>query len=196
MSLFVPTRGSQKSLERRAAFFWIPPVDSKGKPIDERLISGAYEKATDFLRYRARELRDEAVRANLVEQAVNASSVAARTEDFRDVKGYLFVAFKRLVDERIEKERRRDARIPDYYRSEGRLGRTAPNAEERVYNHELRDIIDLAIDKEMKWAWKQRMLGYTLEEIAPALKVSADTLSARMRRARDTARYLLFGRRQ
>ena len=161
-----------------------------GNPWTKDFIKAAYEKAPDFLRYRATELSDEAIRADLVENAVYAASGAERRESFRDVRGYLFAVFKRLVDQRIGRDRRENAPLPAD--RDGRLVSRESEIEEQVYCREVLDILSEVMDEKTIWAWNRKLLGYKLEEIARDLNVSANTLSTRLRRARDAARQRLF----
>jgi DNA-directed RNA polymerase specialized sigma24 family protein len=196
MSPTAPARRSQNQRDGDPIFFWIRPVDESGKSVDEALIRVAYEKAGDFLRYRAAELRDEAIRADLVETAVYAVSNTGRTEGFRDVRGYLFAVFKRLVDQRIARDRRENTQLPADRDGGPRIVSREPEIEGQVYNRELLDVMREVMDEKTIWAWERRMLGYRLEEIAAELNVSADTLSTRLRRGRDAARKRLADRKR
>ena len=196
MSSSAPARPSQNKRDGDPIFFWIRSVDENGKSVDEALIKIAYEKAADFLRYRATELRDEAIRADLVETAVYAVSSAGRTEGFRDVRGYLFAVFKRLVDQRIGRDRRENTQLPADRDGGSRIVSREPEIEDQVYSRELLDVMREVMDEKTIWAWERRMLGYRLEEIAAELNVSADTLSTRLRRGRDAARKRLAGKKR
>jgi hypothetical protein len=85
-------------------FFWIRSLDENGALVDNRFAQAAYEKIRDLRLYRAHELLDEAVRADLVEKAVYSASRAEKSEPVRDVKAYVFATFARLVDAQITKE--------------------------------------------------------------------------------------------
>ena len=59
-------------------FFWVSPQDSRGNPVDEAFVRAAKSRIDAIRFYRADELRDEAVRANLIETAIYRSSRANR----------------------------------------------------------------------------------------------------------------------
>lgn len=171
-----------------SSFFWIHALDTKGNSIDEEIINAAYAKAVDFRLYRAYELTDEAVRADLVEDAVDAVSTAEKSGEFRDVTGYLISVFKRLVDLRIWRDSRENSPLPSYLRGQSLVTSVPPRIEEQVYCREVLDVMKEVMDEETLWAWERKLFGYKLEEIASDLNVSADRLSTRLRRARDAAR--------
>lgn len=173
------------------AFFWISPTDERGIPVDKRFADAAYRKANDLRRYRSRELRDDAIRANLVETAVYRCSRAEREEPLTDVAGYLFRTFKRLVDEWIV----RDQRIqhhPDEQLDRYNSPSSFVDVEEAVARREALD----AMDPESRWAWERRLVGFQVQEIARELNITPDCLSTRLRRGMEQAAGRLFGTRR
>jgi hypothetical protein len=173
-------------LYRRSAnvFFWIHPVDEKGCNVDVRFAEAAYQKARDLRQYRAQELLDEAVRAELVEKAVYAVSRATKSP-ILDVKAYVFTTFARLVDERISRDNRLGIEPTDRLEELPEpLTHTRPaSLEDRVYRREVLD----AMRPEDRELWERRMVGYQIEELAHELNVSPDCLSARARRGLEYA---------
>jgi hypothetical protein len=142
----------------RDIFFWIRPVDEKGLEVDGKFAEAAYEKARDFRMYRAQDLGDEAIRAELVEKAVYAASRARSRETIRDVKSYVFATFARLVDERI----RRDSVVGhkpsseiDQYAANG--VRTAASAAPTLDDIILQQQILEAMSPEDRLVWKRRL---------------------------------------
>jgi DNA-directed RNA polymerase specialized sigma24 family protein len=169
-------------------FFWIRPVDENGFEVDRRFAEAAHQRARDLRAYRADELLDDAVRAELVEAAVYAASRATRNEPIRDPKRYLYTTFARLVDERIAKEAFLTHQPPEELDQLSVPAASAPpNIERRILCDEILD----AMEPEDRWAWERRVIGYEVQEIASELNVTADCLSTRMRRGlREAARML------
>jgi DNA-directed RNA polymerase specialized sigma24 family protein len=160
-------------------FFWIRPVDEEGFEVDPRFVEAAHQKASDLRAYRADELLDGAIRAELVETAVYAASRARRGEPVRDAKRYVFATFARLVDERITRDRLISHEVPEKLEQLSLASSSAPrDIEHRI----LCDEILGAMDPEDRWAWERRVIGYEIREIATELNITADCLSTRMRR--------------
>jgi hypothetical protein len=165
-------------------FFWIRPADENGFEVDKRFAEAAYQKARDLRLYRAQELQDEAVRAELVEKAVYAASRARKSEAVRDAKSYLFATFARMADERITKERALDhmtpAELDQFHVASVRSKKaTLTDIDDAIFRRQVLD----AMNAEDRWIWERRLLGYEVQEIAAELDVSADCLSTRIRRS-------------
>lgn len=160
-------------------FFWIQSVDERGNPVDERYTAAAYQKVADFRRYRRMDLRDDAVRAELVEKAVYVASRAEKSEPVRDVSGYLFCTFMRLVDAYVERENKVELH------ETAKIDRFVSGAASDVAAMELavarREVFD-AMDEETRWAYTRRLYGYEVQEIAAELNITPDCLSTRLRR--------------
>jgi DNA-directed RNA polymerase specialized sigma24 family protein len=168
--------------------FWISPVDEKGNVAREEFVSAAYAKAKDLMRYRSRELRDEALRLNLIDRAVHKASRVSKPEAIRDFAGYLFSVFARLVDAQVAKDRTIVLMSTECL--EGFAARNA--SRENPYDDKLQqgEVLD-AMDETTRWAWHRRISGFEVQEIAADLNVSADCLSTRLRRGLQTAQRLL-----
>jgi DNA-directed RNA polymerase specialized sigma24 family protein len=177
-------------------FFWIGSVDEDGALVDKRFAQAAYEKVRDFRLYRAHELLDEAVRADLVEKAVYAASRAEKSEPVRDVKAYVFATFARFVDERIIKERDLEhASLSEleqlHAMHTGSLARRSTNVEDAIVRREILD----AMPPGDRRIWERRLLGYRVQQIAADMNVSAKCMSMRMNRAIDRVAETLRRRR-
>jgi DNA-directed RNA polymerase specialized sigma24 family protein len=174
------------SENQEPAFFWIRPVDEKGFAVDQSFADAAYQKARDLRLYRAEELLDDAVRADLVEKAVYSASRVPRSEAVRDPKSYIYAIFARLVDERIAKERR-VAHKPSSELDRFEVTSGGPKAavpaeiEDAIFRRQ----VLAAMIPEDRWIWERRLLGYELEQIAAELNISPDCLSTRIRRGID-----------
>lgn len=169
---------------------WVNPVDVQGNPVDERFIDAAYGKAEDLMRYRASDLRDEAVRLDLIERAVHRASRAKKREPVRDFAGYLFSVFTRLVDDQVIRESKVVAVDSDCL--EDFAARTATRGADIEDTIQQQQILD-AMEEPARWAWSRRLSGYEVQEIAAELDISADCLSTRMRRGLKAATARLFG---
>ena len=185
MSSSTPAEFLNLYRENSHVFFWIHPVDEKGFKVDKRLAKAAYQKARDLRHYRADELLDDAVRAELAETAVYIASRAKKSFPVLDAKAYVFKTFARLVDERIAKDNRlvvqATARLEELPEPVSHVW--LDSLEDQVYRREVLD----AMRPEDRQLWEKRMLGYELEELARELNVTPDCLSARARRGFEYA---------
>ena len=188
MSVTLSLPDEQKHRKRNSRI-WLSAVDPRGIAVDPRFIETAYRKEDEFFRYRVDKLKDEAVVANLVEEAVYSASRAAKKEPLRDVAGYLFRVFSNLADKEI-------ARAPQTVNCEPLLlensSRAATeNAQQIINQIQVREILD-EMDPDLRWAIMRRTLGYEVQEIAKALNISPDCLSTRMLRGlKETLQRLL-----
>jgi DNA-directed RNA polymerase specialized sigma24 family protein len=188
MSVTLSLPDEQKYRKQKSRI-WLSEVDSRGIAVDPRFIEAAYRKESEFFRYRTDKLKDEAVVANLAEEAVYCASRAAKKEPLRDVSGYLFKVFCNLADKEI-------ARSPQTISYEPQLLENFPKARmengQQIIDHiQIREILD-ELDPDLRWAIRRRTLGFEVQEIAKAMNISADCLSTRMRRGlRQTLHRLL-----
>jgi DNA-directed RNA polymerase specialized sigma24 family protein len=169
---------------------WLKDVDGDGRTVDPRFIEAGYRKENEFFRYRSDKLRDKAIIANLIEEAVYRASRANNQKPLRDVGGYLFKVFSRLADREI-------ARSPRAFSCEtgslDNLRGCPPEPHHHVLNRiHVREILD-AIEPDLRWAVERRILGYEVQEIASEIQISADCLSTRMRRGLKCALKRLLG---
>ena len=169
---------------------WINPIDAIGSRVDQQFIDAAHLKAQDLMRYRAHELRDEAVRLDLIEAAVHRASRARKREPVRDFGAYLFSVFARLVDSKIDLENRLvtvDADCLEDFAAQ--YSNRGSGIEEDIHQGQILD----AMEESTRWAWSRRLCGYEVQEIAAELNISADCLSTRMRRGLKAAAAKLLG---
>ena len=177
------------SLSQRSSL-WINPVDASGNRVDQQFIDAAHAKAQDMMRYRAHELRDEAVRFDLIEAAVHRASRAKKREPVRDFAAYLFSIFARLVDAKIEVEKKVVSVDADCLEDfAARRSDRGTAIEEAIHQSQILD----AMEESTRWAWSRRLCGYEVQEIAAELNISADCLSTRMRRGLKAAAARLLG---
>jgi DNA-directed RNA polymerase specialized sigma24 family protein len=167
---------------------WLKDVDSRGKPVDPRFIEVGYKKEDEFFRYRSDILNDEAVIANLVEEAVYCASRATKKQPLRDAGGYLFTVFSNLADREI-------ARAPRvlYYEPELLASVPRPDSQsgKKILDRiQIREILD-QMAPDVRWAYLRRDFGFEIQDIAKELNISADCLSTRMRRALQALQRLL-----
>jgi len=191
MSPAFPIDQDESDRVSRHPSLWINPVDATGNCVDQKFIDAAHLKAPDLMRYRARELRDGAVRLELIEAAVHRASRARKREPVRDFGAYLFSVFTRLVDSKIEVEKRLvavDADCLEDFAAQ-HLGQDA-GIDEVIHQRQILN----AMEESTRWAWSRRLLGYEVQEIAAELNITADCLSTRMRRGLKVAAAKLLGR--
>jgi len=185
-TLFIPDKENNPKLSNR---IWLNEVDPDGKLVDRRFIKAGYEKEKEFFRYRSDQLEDEAVIANLVEEAVYRASRATKKEPLKDVGGYLFRVFSNLADREI-------ARNPRTVNCDRISLENLPHSRCEIAEHVINcihvsEILD-AMEPNLRWAIERRTLGYGVQEIANEMYVSADCLSTRMRRGlKQTLKRLL-----
>lgn len=185
---------SPDAFENEDVFFWIRPVDDRGVDVDPTFAEAAYEKARDFRLYRAQDLRDEAVRADLVERAVYAASRARKRDFIRDTKAYLFATFARLVDEQIKRDRGLEHKAPgeiDGYRGAIPPSASAASIDEVILQQQILD----AMSPDDRVIWKRRLIGYDVNEIAAELNITPNCLSVRIKRGVEEVRHILRSRR-
>jgi len=185
---------SSYAFDNEDVFFWIRPVDDRGLEVDPSFAEAAYEKARDFRLYRALELRDEAVRADLVERAVYAASRARKRDFIRDTKAYLFAAFARLVDEHIKRDRGLEHKAPveiDRYAGAIPTSISAASIEDVILQQQILG----AMSPEDRVIWKRRLIGYGVNEIAAELNITPNCLSVRIKRGVAEVRHILRSRR-
>ena len=100
-----------------------------------------------------------------------------------DPAGYVYTTFKRLVDEWLARDRRIEYKpIEELDRVAGPP--TLVEAEAKVLRREALE----ALDEVSSYACARRVAGYQINEIADELKMSPDSLSARLRRATRSLR--------
>jgi DNA-directed RNA polymerase specialized sigma24 family protein len=189
MSPAFPIDQDESGRHRHRSSIWVNPVDAKGTSVDERFIDAAYDKADDLMRYRANELRDEALRLNLIERAVHRASRAKKREPVRDFAGYVYSVFTRLVDVEVSRERR--LVLVDADCLEDFAARNGENSDD-IDDDIQQDQILGAMDESTRLAWSRRLSGYEVQEIAAELNITPDCLSTRMRRGLRAATAKLF----
>ncbi len=183
---------SPDAFENEDVFFWIRPIDDRGVEVDPDFAEAAYEKARDFRLYRAKELRDEAVRADLVERAVYAASRARKRDLIRDTKAYLFATFARLVDEQIKRDRGLEHKPPAEI--DLHSGTTRASGPSEIHRSILQDQLLAAMSAEDRLIWKRRLVGYEVNEIAAELNITPNCLSVRIKRGVEDVRHILRSR--
>jgi hypothetical protein len=174
----------ETSRPQAARRIWIADTDPDGQPVDRRFAEMAYRKEQEYFRYRARELNDPAVTATLIEQAVYNASRAASHTTIEDPAGYLFRTFANLVAAHLTKAPRTIGCEPGFLAD---IAGSTDDPEDQLYEQIYRGQILEAMDTKTRWAWERRILGYEVQIIAKEMQVSADCMSARLRRGLDAA---------
>jgi RNA polymerase sigma factor (sigma-70 family) len=195
MSSAVPLESGFVQPDPQRVIFWIRPMDDDGFQADRAFVEAAYVKANELRLYRWRDLRDDAVRADLVNDAVYAASRAQKGTAVRDAKGYLFTVFTRLADAYIAKEKAlTQAPSSELERLEKRAAHRTTAEMAKLDRAILRSQVLNVMPPAERQAWERRLTGYEVQEIAADLNISPDCLSTRMRRAaREAARILCLG---
>ena len=152
VALHFPDKENPQQSDR----IWLKEVDADGRTVDPRFIEAGYRKENEFFRYRSDKLKDEAIIANLIEEAVYRASRANNQKPLRDVGGYLFKIFSRLADREIARSSRTvscETGLLDNLRG----SRSEKNL--HVLNRiRIREILD-AIEPDLRWAIERRILG-------------------------------------
>jgi predicted AAA+ superfamily ATPase len=86
------------SSTRRRGQIWLRDPDPEGHPLNPTVRDVAYRKESQIVAYRAKEMRDEAEAANLLERAAYQTSKAANSRPIHDPAGYLYRTYTNLVD--------------------------------------------------------------------------------------------------
>jgi hypothetical protein len=176
------------------SLIWIPDTDANGTLADAEFTQVAYLSQFDFFQYRADELTDPAIRAELLEKAVFRASKAKKRAHVEDRRRYLFRTYASLVDATIAGHPKTSPAEPlafDYLSSAGTNQRAEEELTNRIYQREVLD----AMPDDARHLWEMRLFGYSFEEMADELDETADTLNARARRGAKEAFKRLFSER-
>ena len=170
-------------------FLWVSPVDDDNQPIDPVFLEAARSIGGDFLFYRARELNDDGLAVELAEKAVHRASRARKNEPVREPRAYLFRTFTNLVDEQIRRGRRFLPLTEEiiHHVSERRGSKAEQELEREV---DWKKILG-SLDQTTRWVLERLRWGFTIQEIAREMGIRPNTLSQRVRRARQQLRNTL-----
>jgi DNA-directed RNA polymerase specialized sigma24 family protein len=185
VALSLPDKQNQRKLTSR---IWLNNVDPDGRSVDSRFIEAGYRKEEAFFRYRRDEMKDDAVIANLIEEAVYRASRARKREPVDDVDAYLFTVFANLADREIARAPRTVNIEPELLQNLHRAG--SEPARHIINRIDIEQLLG-SMDQTLRWAIEMRTLGYEVQEIAGMIDISADCLSTRIRRGLKILKRLL-----
>lgn len=174
------------------SLIWIPETDESGTSADPEFARVAYLNQFDFFQYRATELTDPAIRAELLEESVFRASKAKKRAQVEDHRRYLFRTYASLVDEALAGVPKTSPAEPftiEYLASVTTRRSAEREITDRIYRRELLD----AMPADARELWEMRLVGYSFEEMADERDQSADALNARARRGAREAIKRLFG---
>jgi DNA-directed RNA polymerase specialized sigma24 family protein len=170
------------NLPHPGIMLWISPVDELGAAVDPAFLDASERIGVDFFTYRAREVGDESRAMALAERAVHRASRARKTRPVEDPVAYLFRTFTNLVDEELDRERRFVPLTEELLHWEGRR-RMGDTETEVARSIEWREVLD-SVSVEMQFVLWRLYWGFSVNEIAAELKITPNTLSQRLSRAR------------
>lgn len=164
--------------------FWIHKKDDNGRPLDENIVKAAEEAATTLARYRQHEIRCESTINAMLQSAVEAASKAKRKKAIDNPIGYLTLAYKRIVD-RFLKRRRKLVTVDDTFLEDLVNASGIISFEEWIHNRLLLEKLINSMDTETRRICNLMSQGYSMNEIAKQLHISANCLSKRHGRGVD-----------
>jgi RNA polymerase sigma factor (sigma-70 family) len=166
--------------------FWIHNEDGNGRPLDENILRAAEEAAPTLARYRAHEIRCESTINAMLQSAVEAASKAKHDRAVDNPIGYLTFAYKRIVD-RFLNRRRRLVPVDDTFLEDLVNASETNSFEERIHNRLLLEKLLDSMDVETRRICNLISQGYSMNEIAKQLHISANCLSKRYGRGLEKA---------
>jgi DNA-directed RNA polymerase specialized sigma24 family protein len=185
VTLSLSDKRNQRKFTNR---IWLNNVDPDGRRVDSRFIEAGYRKEEAFFRYRRDELKDDAVVANLIEEAVYRASRARKKEPLDNLDAYLFTVFTNLADREIARTSQAVDIEPEMLQNLHGAG--SEPARHIINRIEIERLLG-AMDPTLRWAIEMRTLGYEVQEIAGMIDISPDCLSTRIRRGLKILKRLL-----
>jgi DNA-directed RNA polymerase specialized sigma24 family protein len=162
---------------------WLSNRDKAGEPIDPAILQAAQKIGNYFFAYRRGDLQCESTANSLAQDAVESISHAIKKRSVppTHMPGYLFLAYKRLVNRYLTKQSKSVLVSP-----RGMLERLEGwqhnpfmpcRQEDRVY---LREVLDV-LDPEVRAILAARIEGFEMKEIARQRGLVRETLNTRYR---------------
>lgn len=161
--------------------FWIHKRDDKGRPLDEKIVQAAEEIAPTLARYRQHEIRCESTTNEMLQSAVEAASKAKRMKPIDNPIGYLTLAYKRIVDRFLNRQRKLVS-VDDTFLEDLSNARDNASSEELIHTRLFLEKLIDSMDTETREICERRMRGYSMSEIAKELRITPNCLSARYTR--------------
>jgi predicted AAA+ superfamily ATPase len=172
------------SSTRRRGQIWLRDPDPEGHPLNPTVRDIAYRKESQIVAYRAKEMRDEAEAANLLERAAYQTSKAANSRPIHDPAGYLYRAYTNLVDLTL---RRTIQALGLEHQVLAELAISSPDTEQKLIQKLTRQEIIELMDQPDKFLWELHLVGYNIKQLAAESGHDADYLGKRLRRAVERA---------
>lgn len=153
---------------------FVPEIDEKGKPVDERFRSAAQENAALFYSHRRRELRDPAQIAKLIDQSAFEASALSRVQNIRNPFGLLWDIYRKLAGHEIERENRIQTAESAYL--ENKAGASQRGSIDEIERRiRIREVLEQA-DQRFREICVLRKEGHTMEEIGTILGISTSNV--------------------
>jgi RNA polymerase sigma factor (sigma-70 family) len=175
--------------------FWFHSQDHNGQPLDETMLATAAKIAPSLTRYRKHEVDCESTCNEILQDAIEAASHAARRNRIANPAKYLASIYKRLVDKHVERQKKL---IPsdDLFLEDIANAARAPSCEEWMHNRLVLEKLLKLMDVETRRICRWRLEGYSESEIAERLGISPNTVCVRFTRGfKEAATELLHGKR-
>jgi hypothetical protein len=168
----------------RRGQIWLSDPDPNGHPLNPVIEDLAYRKEREIVAYRADEMRDEAVVANLLETAAYQTSRAANSRPIKDPAGYLYKTYANLVDHTL----RRTIRAFGFENQVLAEMATGDHDIEQALIKKLtrQELISL-MDGKDQTLWERHIFGFEIRELAAETRENPDYLGKRLRRAAERA---------
>jgi len=178
--------------------FWFHDKDRKnGQPLDEKVLKTAEEIAPILTNYRYEEIDSKSTCNEMLQEAVEAASRAARRHVIANLAGYIARIYKRIVDRFLDHKNKVVSVEDDFLETLVNAQYDAPSFEDWMHNRLDLEKLEDSIDPETRQIWDWRKEGYTQAEIARQLGTTDNAISMRVIRAfREAAKDLLRRKRR
>jgi len=185
------------SLAERIPPFWMVARDLEGREVDPRVTTVAEDLWPQAYRHVARELRDPAIAAQLIEGVALDVSRRLREEPGvgRNLSAYFATAFRNRVRQQVQKERRmRYEGLVRELESNYRL--TGPDWVAALDRDLCLEMIIDQLPEEPRHMLNERILGFSWKEIGQMLGISGKQASSRFYHALEKLHAKLIGSRK
>ena len=177
--------------------FWFHDKDKNGQPLDEKVLKTAEEIAPILTNYRFEEIESKSTCNEMLQEAVEAASRAARRHFIANLAGYIARIYKRIVDQFLDHKNKVVSVDDDFLETLVNAQYYAPSFEDWMHNRLDLEKLEDSIDPETRQIWDWRKEGYTQAEIARQLGTTDNAISMRVIRAfREAAKDLLRRKRR
>ncbi len=181
---------------RKAKYsLWVSDRDEAGAPVDPRFIQAAYAMEKRMFSYRKNEVGCESMTSSLIQSSVVSASRAAQVNSVSNPEGYLWRTYTRKVDRHLANAEREVSVQDDFMEDLSSRSETIGSTAELLENQILLEQVKKQMDDWTRRVLNMRIAGYSWEEIAKDLCLSANVVTVRYVRGVSRAADRLLNRR-